>query len=626
MKKVTRFAVCIMLAAVVGFSSCVKTEVSPEVTALRQTQVDKLKADINQILANTSITRVTERNNKMVVTFDSLNKAFLLKQNNALYAFTEAQRVMTLAEAQADLDARLKIIAQDLVRDLANIANQVEIEKRFMAQNQLATAQAVANYNKFIAMGNFQQNVTDLLGKYNNESAVLQQLYNDRVVLNQQIATGQLLLAAGTGPLTWDAVKAQLQVQLAEKTAALTAAEAALTSLQGVYDNPATLDATRTALSIQIKDLADQNAALDIQVQTATNTLNDANTAVTNANTVITNMGTIEASIVTKNTAITAKNAAIVTATTALATANAGIAAPTTALALANSTLTSASSSFASAQSAYDLKLAAYNTANTTYTTALNDVAAKTVARDIALNNWNADLTNTALQTIYDNAVTALATANTALTAANTALTSANTARTAAQGVLTTATTARNTAQTNVTTAQGTLTTAQAAVVTAQTNLTTLNNDKATLDTDLAILVANKANTQVAYDAAVANIAALRTTANTANNEKVKLVADEAANAAMQTALGNVYTLLGTQYAAITAAIDAQKLIISNLKLDIAQLNEDIANNAIDKTAAEGQIVKLQAKLAETLVKITESEAIVAKWKKLLDDAIAGKF
>ena len=52
MKKLTKISALILFAAVVGFSSCVKTEISPEVTALRQAQVDKLKADIQGILAD----------------------------------------------------------------------------------------------------------------------------------------------------------------------------------------------------------------------------------------------------------------------------------------------------------------------------------------------------------------------------------------------------------------------------------------------------------------------------------------------------------------------------------------------------------------------------------------------
>lgn len=582
MKNLTKISALILLVAVVGFSSCVKNDIAPEITALRQSQVDKLKADIAAILANNSYKQTQTRQLRMQITFDSLNNALQLSQSQAQYTVT-----------------------------LENIKNQIEIEKRFLAQNQLATAQAIAAYNKFVAEGNFSTNVTLYLNNYTTATNDLNQLYVDRLNKVKTIANAQLLLNAGTGPLTWDAQKALLQTQLNDKNAELTAARAALTSLQGVYDNPSTLDATKTALSVQIKDLADQNAALDIEVQKATNTLNDANTAVTNANTVIANMATIDGNI-------TAKNAEIVTATTAVTTATNAIGPLSTTLALANSTLATATSSLATAQSAYDAKLSAYNTANTAWNTANDDVTAKTIARDVALNNWNADLTNTALQTIYNNAVTALATANTTLTAATTAKNNAQTALTAANGTLTTATTTFNTAKTAATAAQTALTTGQTTLATAQTTLATKN-------TDLAILVANKANIQTAYDSAVANLSALKIAANTANNAKLKVVADEAANTALQASLNLVLTTLSTQLTNILTVINGQKTTITTLESDVALLNKQIAQNGFDKAAAEAQIVAYQAELAVIDVKITEKIAAVAKWKSLLDDALAGK-
>lgn len=596
MKNLTRILVIILVVTMVGFNSCVKTEVSPEVTALRQTQVDKLKADIATILANNSYRWVQTRQLKMQTTFDSLNRAFLQKQTDAQFQVT-----------------------------LANIASSLELNKGYLAQYQLATAQAVAAYNKFVAEGNFDANVSQYLNSYTNATNDLNALYITRLNKVHDIAVAQLMLNAGTGPLTWDAVKTQLQVQLTDKTAALTAARAALTSLQGVLDNPTTVDATKTALAIQIKDLADQNAALDVQVQQATNALTDANTLVTNATTVIASMATLNTSITTKNAAIVTQNATIATATADVTTKTNAIAAPTAALALANSTLASATSNLASAQSASDAKLVLYNTANAAWSAANDDVTAKTVARDIALNNLNADPSNTALQTIYNNSVTALATANTTLTAATTAKSNAQTALTAANATLTTATTTNNNAKSAATTAQTTLTTAQTALTTSQATLTTANNTLATLNTDLNILVANKANIQTAYDSAVANLSTLQIAANTANNAKIKVVADEAANTAMQTSLTSVLNLLTTELTNLLAAINTQKTTVSTLESDVATLNQAISQNAIDKTAAQDQLTAYQAQLAVIDVQITEKIAAVAKWKSLLDSALAGK-
>lgn len=581
MKNLTKISAFLLFAVIVGFSSCIKTEISPEVTALRQAQVDKLRADINQVLANVSATYIQNRYEEMSLYFDSLNRVYQ----------------QTLQTAQ-------------LEQALLNIDNQVMLEKMRLEQNKLSYEQAAAAYEKFIAEGTFAANAATYLTNYNTTTAALLTLYTTRINKQKDLTLAQLLLSsAGSGNLTWDVWKTRLQAQRTDKAAELTAANAALTALQGVLDNPATIESTKAALTTQIADLADQNKALDVDVVEATNTLNTANTAVTDANTVIGNMATIEASITTKNAEIVAANAT-------LATANAAVPPLSTALATANANLASTTSSLSAAQSAYNVKLAAYNTAFTAWNNAVNDVAAKLVLQTIAQNNYNADPTPanqtllTAAQNAYNAAVAAEGPLNTAKNAANTALTDANNA-------LVSATNNKNTAQTAANTAQTNLSAAQAAVVTAQTTVTTKN-------TDLAILVANKANIQTAYDSAVANLSALKIAANAANNAKNKVVADEAANTAMQTALNNVLTVLTTELTNITGAIATQKTAIQTIEDALAGLDKQIAQNAIDKTAAEANVTSIQAELAMINVKITEQEALVAYWKNLLDDAVAG--
>jgi chromosome segregation ATPase len=603
MKNSFKITALVLFVAVVGFSSCVKTDVAPEVSALRQSQVDKLKADIAAILASNSLKVVQTRQLRMQTTFDSLNKAYQLKQSEAQYEVT-----------------------------LANIENQLEIEKRFLAQNQLNTAQAIANYERFIASGQFQQNVSDLLGKYSNETNVLNQLYSDRVYITKQIATEQLLLTASTH-LSWDFLKAALEVQLTDKNAELAAANAALTALQGVLDDPTTIGSTKTALAIQIADLVDQNKALDVDVQEATNAYNAAAQAVTDAENVILLMdkttspkGYVQ-QIKDKNADIVTKNAEIVAANTAVSNATAALVAPTAALALANADQTAATSANASAMTAYNTKLAAWNTADATKNNAQNDVDTKTVLVTIAQNNLNADPTNVALQAALTSAQAALTAANTVLATATTAEAAALTAKNDAYNVVYTAVTGTlaklTTAQGVVTTAQGALATAQSNLASAQATLTTKNNELAALNTDLTILTANKANIQATYDAAVLNLPALKIAANTANNAKTKVVADEAANNTMQASLNAVLTLLGTELTNITTALATQKTAVQTIKDAIALLQTQIGQNAYNKTESEGKIAHLQQVLAFTNAKITESEAIVANWKKLLDEAIA---
>jgi len=606
MKKLTKISALILFAAVVGFSSCVKTEISPEVTALRQAQVDKLKADIQGILADNNSQNIQNRYNEMDLYYDSLNRAY-----------------------QASLQS------SQLEQALLNIDNQILIEQRFLEQNKLAYEQAVAAYEKFIAEGTFAANAATYLTNYGTTTTALAALYTSRTNKQKDIAVAQLLLsAAGGGNLTWDVVKARLQVQRTDKAAELAAANAALTALQGVLDNPATIESTKAALEIQIADLKDQNNALDVDVKEADNVLVAANKAVTDAEAVILLMDKTTAplgfvpQITAKNAAIVTKNAEIVAANTAVTNATAALTAPTAALALANADLTAATSANSSAMAAYNTKLAAWNTADAAKNNAQNDVDTKTVLVTIAQNNLNADPTNVALQTALTAAQAALTAANTVLGTATTAEAAALTAKNDAYNVVYTAVTGTlaklTAAQGAVTTAQGTLTTAQTALATAQANLATKNNELATLNTELTILTANKANIQVAYDAAVANLSSLKITANTASNAKAKLVADEAANTAMQTSLTGVLTILTTELNNITSAIATQKTAIQTIEDAIAGLDKQIAQNGIDKTAAEATIVALQADLVVINTKITEQEALVAYWKKLLDDAIAG--
>ncbi len=665
------------LVAVVGFSSCVKTEIAPEVTSLRQAQLDKLKADIAAVLANVDNTKARTDNQILlnglqtiqndynsksnVLTLerqkvtDDYNKALLalqLQNTGANNTHNQAMNATVLAYTQATLESNLAKLEAQLVQALLRIDNEVMLEKDKLEQNKLAYEKSVAAYELFLAEGNFNTNVSAYLTSYGTETGVLTTYYNDRLAKEKEISVAQLMLS-GAGYLSWDVLKARLEVQLSEKNAELTAAKAALTALQGVVDNPATLETTKAATVVQISDLVDQRKALDIAVQKAANDVTAATQAVTDATNAIAAMATINGDITTKNAAITAKDVEITTATTdittkttAVTTAQAAVVPLANTLSVVTATLNTKISDLAAAQSAYNVKLAAYNTAFATWTTAVNDVAAKTVARDIALNNWNADLTNTALQTIYNNAVTALATANTTLATALTAKNDANTALTNADGVRSTAQTARDNAQIAVTgnanpntaptagSPQGQVNTAQAAVVTAQTALTTAqatlvtkNNQKAALLVDLSLLTTNKANIQAAYDAAVANMATLQATENTAKNAKAKLDADVVKNTAMKTALDLVVTALNGQISNLTGAtgvITLQKAAIVTLENSVADLTKQIAQNSFDKTEATAKITVLQSELAVINTKITEQVALVAYWKKLLDDAIAG--
>jgi hypothetical protein len=93
----------------------------------------------------------------------------------------------------------------------------------------------------------------------------------------------------------------------------------------------------------------------------------------------------------------------------------------------------------------------------------------------------------------------------------------------------------------------------------------------------------------------------------------------------MITSLQGVIDTYENHYDAIAAAVASNKAIIQGVEDAITGLNTQIANNVVDKAWAEGEIIALQAELADIETAIAEAEALAAYWKKLLDDALAAQ-
>jgi chromosome segregation ATPase len=587
MKNLSKISALILLVAVAGLSSCVKTEVSPEVTALRQAQVDKLKAQIDGILADNSYQKAQTRQLSMQIRYDSLVNAFNLKQ-------TEAEYTVTLAQIQREL----------------------ENEKANLAEAQLNTAQAVAEYNRFITVGRLAQNTIDLLGKYNNESRVLQQLYNDRAVLTEQIAEGQLLLASGQN-VSWDFVKAQLQTQLDAANSQLTAMNAALPLLVAALADPAALQTKIIALHVSIADYTDQLDALETKRLEAYNTWQAAAALVTHAQFVINIMDNWDplygSGYLNDSKDV---NASLATVNDNIVAATATLTAYNNTLALRNADLTSKTATLTAANTAYGAKLALYNTALTNDNNAQNDVAAKLVLWQIAQNNLAADPANAALiaaetaaHTAYTNAVTAQGLTATALTKANAALSLADGTRTTAQSDYDSAKSAAAGAQANVDSEVATI--------------AGYNNDKAGYTNDLAIIAAKVAEWQTDYTSSKANILTLISNSDLLSKKHILIAIDKMKMSDLISQMNSVLSSLETNYDNVTTDINNLKSEIADQQATIADLTTQISQNGIDKKFAQDQVTKLQALLATTNIKIAESEALVAKWKKLLDDAIA---
>ncbi|MBK9391347.1 MAG: hypothetical protein IPN68_14565 [Bacteroidetes bacterium] len=606
MKKLIKLTGCLALAAIMGLSSCVKTEIAPEVAQIRQAQVSKLNAEIQQILANTTRTTVETRQLRMMTTFDSLMRAFTLKQNAASFAGFQG-----------------------------HIDLQVQQELVLLEGQKLLYAQAVAAYDKFINEGTFAANVASYLTSYNTANSELITLYGSRVTKTAALEKEKLLLVAVTGGnLSWDVIKERLEYDLSLNEAKLAFMNSALADLQSVLADPSITGALKADLENQVFDLNSQWDSLTTVSTKATAELTAIGSKITAYNALITVYDALVADTVTKLSTIATKNTAITNANTALVPLN-------TDLALKNANLTADKNDNTAAMTAYNAKLALYNTAVTNDNNALDLVASKTVLKTIADNNLAADPTNPTLIAAA-TAATALTNASTAQGLTATALTSATTAKDAALqvvvGIAGTFTVpvnpstlySLNQSQIAVTGFANPLTapspTSAQGLVNAQLVIISDANDdiavaEAAIAADIVKIEANQANYDIAMEEIVTLDEAKAPLQALVTNTTLAL----AVNVASKTELNSVITILATEVTTIETAISGKVTAIRALELTIAGQEKSIADNAIDKAAAEATIVKLEAELADLNIQITDKEALVAYWKKMLDNEIAAQ-
>jgi hypothetical protein len=614
MKNVIKsLAVCIILAAVVGLSSCVKNDVSPEVQSLRQAQLAKLNAQVSQILADVNTTEIAN-------------------------AYAEANNALLLQTNQADLDKALAWLEVTKMRAQAALASQ-----------SLAYEQAQTDYELYLNGGAFEETIMAYGEKWGDANALLYDtldgLYYQRLNKQEEIAKAQLLLNPGNLP--WDVVKARLEADVALDSAYLIALYAAQTSLESVLADPSTLLSEATTLGTQIWDLENKNAALATDVEKSNADHAAAIAAVTEANLAIGLMETTDYldymgdygdGFLNDSIAIIDDSLGYVAD---IADANTALVALNIELTRDNATLATANTALTSAKSAYNAKLALWNTAKTNYDAALANYNAKVILQQVAQSNYDAD-PSAANLTALTNANTALATATTDLTTKTVALGPAN--YPLPGDPATTATLALNNAQNNVDDAQDVVDAAQVvltgnanpdvAPVTPSvefrigeqnTDIADANDGLAEVEFDLALVRAKIAEWRPKYDAAVLALPTLLENEAKLEYEYQTIQLQINANTAMITSLQGVIDTYENHYDAIAVAVASNKAIIQGVEDAITGLNTQIANNVVDKAWAEGEIIALQAELADIETAIAEAEALAAYWKKLLDDALAAQ-
>lgn len=575
MKNLFKSLSCLFIAALMGLTSCIKNEVAPEVSELRKAQVEKLLAQIESI-------KIDNRSEKMELRFDSLFNAIELEREEAYLEY-----------------------------NLMHYDNMMMMEEIQQKANERLMAEKVAEYERFINQGQFSQNVSDLLGKYSQESQVLSQLYANRTLNLKQIAETRIAITTNN----WDVLQARYEIQLAELNAKLAAQKESLVALENAYTSPATIEAQKVAILADmavLKDSVESNTAeltvldrewkiaLDLaaRAQSVINLMETNNSMYPGAGYVKT-LADANASIPTLNTTLAAQNQTLTNAT---------------------STLTAAQAAQASAKTAYDAKLAAYNTAVANNTAAQNDIDAKNAQLTIATNNYNAGLA--AVPALSPEALAALLTAKNNAQTAYDAAVLVRDAATGTAAVLLSATGANAAAEGTYNTATTAVGFAKAAVTSAQNNVNSTTASIAQTQQKIANVQAEITKLQAEYNAAKANIAQLNAKATQLSIKPGELTSLNIRINARLTELTAVHSALTTQSTNLTAEITSKKSDIETTEGQIATKQAAIATGQKTKAELENDVVKFEAVLAATEQKIANGEAVVAYWQKLLDEAL----
>jgi hypothetical protein len=566
------------------WTSCIKDEVAPEVTALRAAAVDYQKA--------------------------------LTALKTAEAAVQTANAALTTAQVDAQK------IANDLAKDnlrAAIAANDVKVAeaKTNAKKAELALQRAINELAEYIAAYKPGLAAT-YLTNYRDAQTALSNLYTSRADAQKLLDNATLLLSTGSAAPTgtsWDLLKAEFQNQLvkdqrelATRNAKLTADNAALTALTAVAVDPASAQTAFNTANAQFTTLKNTAATLRTTLATAQRTEADAVAKATATQKTITDYNTAVANLATNAAAITQKNAeivdltakttdaaialvpAVVTAQKAVDVATKNLAeikdpaylprqqkllddakaelanaiaaitadrnkavidtkaaydnavAKTTAstakeLADANTNYTkvlaeqttAAAKALADAQASYTKTLAdetaiankAFADAKTAYDATL---VSETAAAQTTLNNAQNSY-NTTLATATKSAADAVVTATTALATANTNLTTSNANLTTANANLAIA----NTALSAATTAAGTSSTA---LTTAQTALTAAQSTTANASSDLNTKKVERDRLRGLYDVAVTNNNVTQTKINPSASAADKSATDAAVTSA----------------------------------------------------------------------------------------------
>jgi len=233
-----------MFAAVVGFSSCVKNEVSDEVKAIRQAQVTKLNADAAFMAA-----KVIGQN------LENTAKEITNSYNTAMNAILIAQGEIATEEAQVVLETNLSALEVALAEAQADLLR---------AQIDQATQQDL--YAEYLANGNFKTLSGAYFLAYTTAMGEMNTLYGTRLTIANSIAADELLLSSvkASGVDNKNYLLEKAIKDLADAETSLESKKSDLEAYQAILADPASIQSQLVAAENTADEMKAANLAIAV--------------------------------------------------------------------------------------------------------------------------------------------------------------------------------------------------------------------------------------------------------------------------------------------------------------------------------------------------------------------------
>lgn len=570
MKRTIKTVAAFMIASSVLFTSCVKNEVSEQVTALRAAQLEMVNAKTDYQVAQAEL---------------------MAAQANA-QVIANTQQVAMNAEA----------LRQQIAYVDGYVATQVAIVKE--AELRLQTA--ILNLADYIAEHNIE-NAALYLSNYKSSMNTINNYKIDRIYAEADLAIAELNLQSTIENNSGNQIV--LERQLAKAQADLAAMQASYDAYADFANNPNDLQGQLDALKVEITNYESDQYAVQAEQATANATMQAAGMLLGNANDLIDQVDGWNADIEDRNNdivsyeeSIVSFNEAIVMYNEEIAKLNADIAIWTPQLADTEADIVVFEAALAAAQADVDAAQA--------------DVDDATYAYDLANNAYNDD-PSAANQTKLDNA-------GNALNDAYTALNDAYAARNLPQANFDTASNFAQNLQNNIDNAMNGISNYEDAIVNMENNIADYEGYIADANFDNDRDANQIAAVQGDYDDAKANLAMYADAYNDASRAYNDLNMAYSALNVLINELWGVYNNVEDDMWNIKNIMDGKMDDIAAQQDYIASINGNIITNSNGEYNSQADVDYYTEYIAELDAKIADEQAIADKWKALLDAALAG--